>query len=130
MKIDHFFSPTWSYKYLERRGWTKERINIREEIASRELAKAEAEIAKWEHRVLRQRNHMLTYPFFGGIDLELSKQFLATFEAALADAYKRRDRLLWKWPLCAPMHRRGRRRVRAGALNPSRVFETAAGTVS
>ncbi|WP_250537067.1 hypothetical protein [Caballeronia sp. AZ10_KS36] len=67
---------------------------IPDEIATRELAKAEAEIAKWEHRVLRQRNHILTYPLFGGIDLELSKQILATYEAALADAYRRRNRLL------------------------------------
>lgn len=46
--------------------------------------------------MLRQRNHILAYPLFGGIDLELSREILATFEAALADAYKRRDRLLWK----------------------------------
>lgn len=67
---------------------------IPEEMANRELANAEAEIAKWERRVARQRNHIATYPLFGGIDLELSKEILATFEAALADAYRRRNRLL------------------------------------
>jgi hypothetical protein len=67
---------------------------IPDELATRELAKAEEEIAKWERRVARQRNHILTYPLFGGIDLELSKQILETFELALADAYRRRNQLL------------------------------------
>ncbi|GGD69792.1 hypothetical protein [Caballeronia grimmiae] len=67
---------------------------IPQELADRAIAKTEAEIAKWESRVQRQRNHIRAYPAHGGIDLELSKQILSTFEAALADAYRRRDQLL------------------------------------
>lgn len=59
------------------------------------LAKAEEEIAIWERRVAKQRfrvESMHTY----GIDHELSWQILQTFEAALKNAYERRDRLLDK----------------------------------
>jgi len=67
---------------------------IPREMAAIELAKVEAEIVKWEFRVARQRMHIRTYPLYGGIDLELSKQILEVLEAALRIAYVQRNRLL------------------------------------
>lgn len=66
---------------------------IPEEMATRELAEAEAEIVKWELRVARQRER-LRFGSYGRIDRDLAEQILATFELALADAYRRRNRLL------------------------------------
>ncbi|WP_175946724.1 hypothetical protein [Caballeronia sp. BCC1704] len=74
--------------------WTRDDVMIPEEMATRELAKAEAEIAKWDAWVRQQRDRVGGFPFYSPIDRDLAEQILATFEAALADAYRRRNRLL------------------------------------
>lgn len=56
---------------------------IPQEMANRELAKAEAEIAKWELRVMQQRERIRALPYFGTIDREPAERILAIFEAAL-----------------------------------------------
>ncbi|SAL07228.1 hypothetical protein AWB78_08484 [Caballeronia calidae] len=63
------------------------------EMATIELAKAEAEIAKWEKRVAEQQYRIQTRQT-NGIELELAKQILQTFEAALKTAQAQRDRLV------------------------------------
>ena len=67
---------------------------IPQEMATKDLAKAEAEIAEWELRVAHQRERIRVFHFESPISLELSKQILETFEAALRLAQERRNRLL------------------------------------
>jgi hypothetical protein len=66
---------------------------IPQKMANVELAKVEAEIARWELQFARMRNRVKYLPA-NSPDLELSKQILLTFEVALKAFYKRRNRLL------------------------------------
>ena len=67
---------------------------IPQKMAALELAKVEADISKWEQRVAIQHKRLCTVAFYGLVDRDLAEQILATFKAALASAYVRRDRLL------------------------------------
>ena len=67
---------------------------ISQHIAALELAKAVADIVKLHQRVTMQRKRVRTVAFYAAIDRNLAEQILETFEAALASAYARRDRLL------------------------------------
>jgi hypothetical protein len=66
---------------------------IAQELAVLRLAKVEAEVDAWERRIVRQRHRIQTSQT-SGIDLELSKQILQTFEAGLHAAQQRRNRML------------------------------------
>ncbi|WP_175946726.1 hypothetical protein [Caballeronia sp. BCC1704] len=59
-----------------------------------ELAKANAEVDKWERRVADQRERIRIFAFYERIGRDLAEQILVTFESALERSRARRDRLL------------------------------------
>jgi len=66
-------------------------------VATAELAEVEAEIIKLEIGIDRQRSRVCSLKP-SGVNLELMKQILQTFEAALESARTRRTQLLDQWP--------------------------------
>lgn len=75
---------------------------IPQEKATKALAKAEAEIVTWELRVAQQRERVRALPYVGAIDCKLAEQILATFQAALKEAHRRRNRLLARESITRP----------------------------